>query len=126
MTLFNQARFVDAVNTDGEFAIAARYLNGALKLCFDGDSLLLTFRDGRLAQITPGAKFDSADVTIKGPADAWREFLQPVPRPFFHDMFAAIVRDEFEWFGNAETFFAYYGAIRRMFQLMRESANSIR
>lgn len=123
MMFFDQSRFVDALNADGEFAIAARYLNGGLKLYFERDALLLTFRDGRLANIAPGAKFDSADVTIKGPASAWREFLQPVPRPFFHDMFAAIVRDEFEWFGNAETFFAYYGAFRRLFQLMRESAN---
>jgi len=123
MTLFDQSRFIAAVNADGEFRLSARYFNGALKLFFDKDSILLTFRDGQLAAITPGVKFDSADVTIKGPVTNWREFLQPVPRPFFHDMFASIVRDAFEWTGNSETFFAYYGAFRRMFQLMRECAN---
>jgi hypothetical protein len=122
MTLFNQSKFQDAVNGDGEFSIAARYLTGALKLYFANDSLLLRFTDGKLTRIDPGAKFDSADVTIKGSLAVWREFLQPIPRPFFHDMFAAIVRDQFEWAGNSETFFAYYGAFRRMFQLMRNNA----
>lgn len=122
MSLFNQTNFQNAVNSDGEFSIAARYLTGALKLYFANDSCLLRFTDGKLAAIVPGSKFDSADVTIKGNLNNWREFLQPVPRPFFHDMFAAIVRDEFEWAGNSETFFAYYGAFRRMFQLMRQHA----
>ena len=122
MALFNQTAFQQAVNGDGEFTIAARFLNSALKLYFANESLLLTFRDGKLTAIAPGAKFDSAAVTIKGSLNSWKEFLQPIPRPFFHDMFAAIVRDEFEWTGDAETFFAYYGAFRRMFQLMRNSA----
>lgn len=122
MSLFNQTKLIDAVNADGEFRIAARFLNGALKLHFERDSLLLSFRDGRLTTIAPGAKFDSADVTIKGSLANWAEFLKPIPRPFFHDMFAAITRDEFEWAGNSETFFAYYGAFRRMFQLMRQCA----
>jgi hypothetical protein len=122
MALFDQTRFIERVNQDGEFQIAARYLNGALKLFFGEESLLLTFRDGRLASLVPGVMFDSAEVTIRGPVASWQEFLKPVPRPFFHDMFAAIVSREFEWFGSSETFFAYYGAYRRMFQLMRECA----
>ena len=122
MSLFNQTQFIDAVNADGEFQIAARFLNGALKLYFDKESLLLSFHEGRLTHIAAGEKFDSADVTIRGSRANWQEFLKPIPRPFLHDMFAAIVRDEFDWAGNSETFFAYYGAFRRMFQLMRQCA----
>ncbi len=122
MPLFNQSRFLEAVNADGEFKIAARFFNGALKLYFEKESLLLKFRDGTLLAISPGQKFDSADITIRGSLANWEEFLKPIPRPFLHDMFAAIVRDEFDWAGNSETFFAYYGALRRMFQLMRQCA----
>ncbi|MGK2915842.1 MAG: hypothetical protein ACSLE5_15580 [Porticoccaceae bacterium] len=113
---------IDAVNADGEFQISARFLDGALKLYFENDSLLFKFRDGKLATITPGQKFDSVGVTIKSSLANWREFLKPIPRPFLHDMFAAIMRNEFEWAGNSETFLAYYGAFRRMFQLMRQCA----
>lgn len=122
MTMFDQTRFMTEVNCDGEFQITARYFNGALKLFFGEEALLLSFRDGKLVEIKPGVLFDTADVTIRGPVDHWQEFLKPVPRPFFHDMFAAIVSRKFEWFGDSETFFAYYGAFRRLFQLMRECA----
>lgn len=122
MTFFNQKSFLHAVNEDGEFRISARFLDGALKLQFDEEPLMLRFRNGKIASIERPAMFETADIIIKGPEASWREFLQPVPRPFFHDMFAAIVRKGFEWDGDAETFFAYYGAFRRMFQLMREHA----
>lgn len=124
MALFDLQAFKEAVNRDGEFQITGRFLDGALKLYFGEEALLLRFRDGKLTGIGQPALFDSADVTIKGPAASWREFLKPLPKPFFHDMFAAIVRKEFEWAGNSETFFAYYGAFRRMFQIMREHATN--
>ena len=124
MAYFNQQAFMDAVNRDGEFLISARFLDGSMKLHFDDDALMLRFREGRLTGIERPSLFETATVVIKGPATSWREFLQPVPRPFFHDMFAAIVRRAFDWSGDAETFFAYYGAFRRMFQIMREHATN--
>lgn len=122
MSLFDAQKFQAALNQDGEFKIAARFLDGALKLQFDNDALLLKFRDGQLTTMGIPALFDTADVTIKGPVANWQELLKPLPKPFFHDMFAAIVRQQFEWSGNSETFFAYYGAFRRMFQIMRDNA----
>lgn len=124
MTLFDVQAFKEAVNRDGEFQIAGRFLDAALKLQFGEEALLLRFRDGKLTSIGEPTLFDSADVTIRGPIASWREFLKPLPKPFFHDMFAAIVREEFDWAGDSETFFAYYGAFRRMFQIMRGTAAS--
>ena len=124
MELFDVQAFREAVNRDGEFQIAARFLDGALKLHFGDEALLLQFRDGKVTGIAQPTLFDGADITIRGPVSSWREFLKPLPKPFFHDMFAAIVRKEFDWAGDSETFFAYYGALRRMFQIMREHAKN--
>jgi len=124
MELFDVAAFTAALNGDGEFRIAGRFLDGALKLHFGDDALLLRFRDGKMTGISEPALFDTADITIRGPVQSWREFLKPLPKPFFHDMFAAIVRKEFDWAGDSETFFAYYGAFRRMFQIMRAHAKN--
>ncbi len=122
MKLFNAQNFQTALNQDGEFKIAGRFLDGALRLQFDEQALLLKFRDGRLTEMVTPALFDSADINITGPLSSWQEFLKPIPKPFFHDMFAAIVRKQFQWSGDSETFFAYYGAFRRMFQIMRDHA----
>jgi hypothetical protein len=124
MAMFDVQAFQEAVNRDGEFQIAGRFLDGTLKLQFGDESLLMRFRDGKLTGIGDPALFDSADITIRGPVASWREFLRPLPRPFFHDMFAAIVRKEFDWTGDSETFFAYYAALRRMFQIMRDHAKN--
>ena len=124
MALFDAQAFQQALNGDGEFQIAARFLDCALKLQFDDQALLLTFKDGQLTGMGAPSLFDSSTVAISGPAAAWRELLKPMPKPFFHDMFAAIVRRQFSWSGDSETFFAYYGAFRRMFQIMRQHANA--
>ena len=124
MELFDVRAFEETVNRDGEFQIAGRFLDGALKLHFGDEALLVRFRNGKIDGIVRPTLFDSADIAIRGSVASWREFLQPVPKPFFHDMFAAIVRKEFDWAGDSETFFAYYGAFRRMFQIMREHAKN--
>jgi hypothetical protein len=41
------------------------------------------------------------------------------PKPFYHDLFAAVTRHDFEWGGDVKLWFAYYGALRQMFWLMR-------
>ena len=122
MAMIDKDAFVASVNRDPEFAVACRYFNGSLKLDMGDDPILLTFRDGKLARLSEATLFDSADVAIKGSVEGWQEFLQPTPKPFFHDMFAAVVREGFEWSGDLVTFFAYYGAFRRMFDVMRENA----
>ena len=58
MTLFNLSTFQEAVNHDGEFTLAGRFLTGALKLYFGDESMLLSFHEGKLAAMTPGAKFE--------------------------------------------------------------------
>jgi hypothetical protein len=122
MAMIDKDAFVASVNSDPEFALAGRFLNSTMKLDMGDDPILLTFRDGKLANLSEATLFDSADVGIKGSAEDWREFLQPIPKPFYHDMFAAVVREGFEWSGDVVTMFAYYSAFRRMFDVMRENA----
>ena len=67
MELFDVQAFREAVNRDGEFQIAGRFLDGALKLHFGDEALLLRFRDGKVTGIVQPTLFDSADITIRGP-----------------------------------------------------------
>lgn len=122
MAMIDKDAFVASLNQDPEFAVACRFFTGSLKLDMGDDPVLLKFRDGKLDELRTAETFDSADVAIRGSEEDWREFLQPVPKPFYHDMFAAIVREGFEWSGDVVTLFAYYGAFRRMFDVMRENA----
>jgi hypothetical protein len=122
MAMIDKDAFAASLNKDPEFAVACRFFNGSMKLEMGDEPVLLTFRDGKLTELGVADTFDAADVAIKGSEDDWREFLQPIPKPFYHDMFAAVVREGFEWSGDVVTLFAYYGAFRRMFDVMRDNA----
>lgn len=118
----------EAANLDAEFRLAARFWSCALRLENGGEAMLLRIRDGRLEEVRrvptghgdPGA----CDVRISAPAEEWSEFLRPVPRPFYQDLFGAIERHGFEIHGDLERFFPYYAAARRLFDLMRAARRS--
>mgnify|MGYP005675531119 CR=1 FL=1 len=122
MAMIDKDAFVAAVNSDPEFSVAGRFFNGSMKLEMGDDPVLIKFLDGKISNLGEANTFDAADVAIKGSAEDWHEFLQPIPKPFYHDMFAAVVREGFEWSGDVVTLFAYYGAFRRMFDVMRQNA----
>ncbi len=122
--LFDPDRVRARANDDPEFTLAARHWNMTIRLDVGEAPYMLEIRDGR---ITGFVAIDSAhaarlghDVRIAAPARDWREFLRPVPRPFFQDLFAALEREHFEFQANDPFhFMAYYPAARRLFELMR-------
>ena len=129
MDLVDLERFKASVNEDPEFKIAGRFWDGTIKVGMGDQELILRVRDGKLQDVLeptdPNDMLQQLydwDIQVVGPEAEWRRFLQPEPQPFYHDLFAAVVRHDFAWGGDMEMWYAYYGALRRMFELMRESA----
>lgn len=120
MTRFDKQKFSDAVNADPEFKIAARLWNARLRLRIGERAFILSFADGTLAAVNDQPTiFDEWDIDIAGPADGWEKLLQPVPPPLYQDIFPAQLHKGFSLGGNLELLFAYYPAVRRMFDIMR-------
>lgn len=122
MSLIDTERLRRALDEDSEFALAARFLTATLKIGFGEKAWLLEFRDGRLHDLREKGPFDSYDLEIMAPESGWREFLQPVPRPFYHHVLAALRQEDFDWGGDIETAFAYMPMLNRLFELMRAEA----
>lgn len=122
MPLIDTERLLQALDRDAEFALAARFLTATLKLGFGDTAMLLEFRDGRLHDLRAQGPFDPYDIEIAAPESGWREFLQPVPRPFYHHFLAAVRQEDFTWGGDIETAFAYMPMLNRLFELMRAEA----
>ena len=116
--------FLDAVNGDPEFRLAARYWNGTFRLTLGpGEAYLFRVRDGELAGMNhEPTPFDAFDFEIAGPAEGWKELLSETPRPFFQDVASAVVREGFTLGGDVESFFAYHAALRRVIAVMRRAA----
>jgi|BogFormECP04_OM1_1039644.scaffolds.fasta_scaffold25677_2 hypothetical protein len=121
MALFDTNAITSAANSDGEFKLAARLWNADIRFEVGPEAYLLRMREGRISEFS---KIDAPkwDVKISAPESDWRELLQPVPRPFYQDLMAAVTRQNFKLEGDLLGFNPYYRATCRLFELMRPAA----
>jgi pimeloyl-ACP methyl ester carboxylesterase len=119
MPVTDAAALVSATNADPEFLLAARYWNASLALRAPDRAWRVEIANGRVTGCREST--DAATVTITAPADGWREFLAPVPRPFYQDLLGGCVQHHgFTVAGDMLVVNAYYHAIQRLFGIMRE------
>src|SRR5690349_9072394 len=109
---------VEQANRDGEFRIAARLCNATLRFDLGDRSIALVVRDGAIRAADAGSR---CDASVSGPTEAWEELLARVPKPLHQDLFGGITLGRFQLEGDADLFYAYYPAIRRLVDLVRES-----
>jgi hypothetical protein len=114
-------RVIESANRDGEFRIAARLWNATLRLDVGDRSVELAVSDGEIVAVRPCERTNRCDASISGPAEEWDELLARVPRPLHQDLFGGITLGRFQLEGDAEAFYAYYPAVRRLVDLAREA-----
>jgi hypothetical protein len=120
MDLFTTDRVVEAANRDSEFQLAARFWNADVQLDAGEERYLIRIRDGRLIEFSRAElSMCNCDVRISAAAADWREFLQPIPRPFYQDLMAAAWRQGFRVDGDLTGFYPYYRAAGRLFEIIR-------
>ena len=118
--LFDPERLLEALDRDAEFRLCARHWSGSLHLGAGERRISLVLDGGRVTRISTGRQdLAPGDVGIDAPDVAWRRFLQPIPPAFYHDLIAASIHHEFAISGDVETLYAYYPAIRRLFDVLR-------
>jgi hypothetical protein len=120
MMPFESARIPQRLNDDPEFRLCARYWNGCVRLRVGERLCVLRIADGRVTDLgSDEGPLAPRDIEVSAPEQAWRSFLEAVPPPFYQDLVAASIHHEFAIAGDMETLFAYYPAIRRMFDVLR-------
>lgn len=124
MALLDWSRLGRRANEDGEFRLLARFWNASVRIEAGAEHVRVAMRDGVVAGIEPWGGRAASDLTIAAPEAAWREVLKPVPRPFYHDLAAAAAHHEFGLYGDVRHRCAYYPAVRRLVELMREIHNA--
>jgi hypothetical protein len=86
---------------------------------------LITFRDGTLTAIKPFVTVtEPVDVTINGEATFWRNLLLLEPPPGYQNLYAAVRAETCHVTGNAELYWAYFAALTRLFDVMRDIENN--
>jgi hypothetical protein len=121
MALIDWSRLAERVNGDGEFQLAARFWDATLRLDVGSESRRLRFADGALREVSPCALDAECDVHISAPTEEWERLLEPAPRPFYQDLLAAQAHHGIELNAEWLDFAAYYPALRRLVEILREA-----
>ncbi len=114
-------RLRERINADGAFALVARDMCLNVALESDGAARLIRFSDGILRSIHPFVPLtEPVDLTIRGDGEFWRKMLSPVPPPRYQNLYAAVRAGTCEIVGNGELYAAYFAALTRLIDVMRE------
>jgi hypothetical protein len=114
-------RIVSALNDDPEFRLMARRWDCRLVVRMGDQPYLIEIRGGEVRRITTRVTiFDASDIQIGGPHEGWLELLEETPGPLYQDLFPAVLHKGFTMTGDLESLFAYYPAVRRMWDVIRQ------
>ena len=116
-------RLKGSANADGEFRLHARFWTGTLKIASGEQAIRIEVRDGTISAIEPWFASLAGDLSISATAKEWEALLARIPKPFYQDLYAATVHHGFTATGNRTHFCAYYPALRRLVELMRDVKN---
>ena len=111
-------------NEDGACRLHSRCWSSRVRLDVGDDQHTLTVAAGEVTDIEPWFGAVAANLSIAAPREDWDALLESVPRPFYQDLYPATVHHGFEVTGDTAHFCAYYPAIRRLIEIMREVNNA--
>jgi len=112
-----------SLNADDEFRLRARFWNGALQLEIGEAVHTFGIVDGEVVR-TGAERLDGGvgEVIIRAPHEDWYEFVQPIPRALHHELYPAMLHHGFDLAGDPDHIWPYYGALRRVGELVRQTA----
>ncbi len=113
------------LNEDAEFRLKARDMALSLAIDTGAGSRLLSIRDGVLRSVHGFVPLtEPVDIVLKGSEDFWAKLLSPVPPPRFQNLYAGVRAGTCEAIGNGELYAAYFPALTRLIDVLREIENS--
>jgi hypothetical protein len=112
----------EALNSDPEFRLAARYWNGALEFCISERRCVVNLAEGEVTDVGDSVRGQDQPVVISAPEEDWAKLLEVAPRPFYQDFHAASAHHGFHLGGDVGTLWAYYAAVRRSADILRAVA----
>ena len=111
-------------NGDDEFRIHARFWDSVVKLGVGDASYRMTVASGQITEIEPWFATVACNLATQAPEDDWDALLESIPKPFYQDLYPATVHHGFDVVGDAQHYCAYFPAIRRLVEIMREVKNA--
>ncbi len=117
-------RYAQRANGDAELRLVGTYFTCDFLLDFESIRYLVRVVEGSIREVIPNPSFDRPwAFAIRAPRSVWEKYLQPVPPPLYHHLFALLMRvPEFRFEGNTLAAAQNIRAVVRMCDLLRAVA----
>lgn len=114
-------RYAEVVNGDPELRLIGKFFTCDFLLHFETARYLVRVLEGTVREVIPNPTFDRPwAFALQAPRSVWERYLQPVPPPLYHHLFAMLMRvPEFRLEGNTLAVAQNIRALARMCDLMR-------
>ena len=119
----NIERLRKSINSDPEFQLASKYMSQDIHFAADSSDCLISVRDGVVTEIKLDPFLESCTYSIEGSVESWQKFLQPVPPPFYNEIYSCLRARTLKLTGNLEAVAAHFWALTRMTDIFRELQN---
>jgi len=121
--IIDPLRFLQAAQADAELRHKLRGMTATIGFGLEVQSFALRIEAGQIVAVT---EFGQAapDVTLAGPADAWRSACTQVPPPGLDNLTSAVLKGiKVEGGSFPDLVAPYQGALQRLFVVLRECAS---
>jgi hypothetical protein len=118
-------RYAAVVNEDAELRLVGRFFTCDVLLDFESVRYLVRMDGGRIREVVENPGYDRPwAFALRAPARVWERYLEPVPPPLHHHIFAMLMRvPEFRLEGDTLVAAQNVRALARMCDLMRVVAD---
>jgi hypothetical protein len=114
------AKYQNRVNSDPEMELIGRWFTDSFAVACGNVRHILRVKEGRILEIVAPRIDVRSTFGLRAPEEIWRKFLDPQPKPLYHDIFAMIMRvPEFTIDGDTLVAMQNARALHRMMNLMR-------
>lgn len=115
----------EAANSDGEFSLAGRHLDALIEMSSETDGVALLIVDGRVQQVGAIGVIGGPEtrLSIHAAEPDWIHLLSPCPPP---GKVGVSTAEGVSYHGDPIVRAAYYGAVRRLVELMSEQIHGNR
>ncbi len=118
------SKIIHTINNDPEFKLAARFMTERMHLGAGDAECIFDIHEGVLKEIILEPSVEPWSFSFKGSEKAWETLLQPVPPPFHDSLWTNMQRGNLKLEGNIEVAYAYFQALVRIVEILRQLQNS--
>lgn len=117
----------DAVNRDPAMPVIGRYFDTDFLIGFGDKEYVVSVRSGNIERVTDSLTIENAwSFGLRGPEESWRKFIQRVPPPMYHDIWAMAhpLHGRLRMDGDVKVLWQHLRALTWMLDRMREVPTS--